>query len=155
MDHGLDAKMTLYENGIRMVQLVHYPDAFGTDGLTFDGPVSTIDIAPTFYDYAGLDSSSYYELDGISWREAVLSAELELQFEEDRCLYFEMQFDRAAKCGCFKYIVMNNNTSKMLNTLSDTMVRMASQRHQGSVISCSKQAVPPCTLSLGIRYYGI
>ena len=42
LDHGQEGKDTLYEPGSRIPQFIHYPDAFGTDGMTFDGKLPTL-----------------------------------------------------------------------------------------------------------------
>jgi hypothetical protein len=93
MDHGKEGKGSLYEPGVRIAQFVHYPTAI-TPGTTYAGLVSTIDVAPTLLDYAGVAAA--YEMDGISWRER--PAEL-----TDRCLVTEDDYDRAIICHCAKY----------------------------------------------------
>ncbi len=52
-DHGLTEKHMVYEEPIRVPFLIDFP---GQDdrGLRFDGLVSTLDIAPTALDYAGV-----------------------------------------------------------------------------------------------------
>lgn len=62
--------------------------------------VSTIDIAATVLDYAGIDA---YDMDGKSWKDAVGATSQEKKWNEDRCLVFELQQDRAVRCGCYKY----------------------------------------------------
>jgi arylsulfatase A-like enzyme len=94
MDHGKEGKGSLYEPGVRIAQFVHYPTAI-TPGTTYAGLVSTIDVAPTLLDYAGVAAA--YEMDGISWRER--PAEL-----TDRCLVTEDDYDRAIICHCAKYL---------------------------------------------------
>ena len=65
LDHGVDAKGTLFEGGSRIVQFIHYPDQIQVggseeattqqqEGWKFDGLVSTIDVAPTLMDLAGV-----------------------------------------------------------------------------------------------------
>jgi len=105
LDHGVGGKGSLYEGGNRIAQFIHYPDAFGQSGMTFDGLVSTIDIGPTLLDYAGIDSSSpgYYEMDGISWKSAIFDSEEEETWRTERCLLFEFDNERAVRCGCEKY----------------------------------------------------
>lgn len=53
MDHGLEAKNTLFENGVRIAQFVHYPKELGTGGGESEALVSTIDVAPTIMGFAG------------------------------------------------------------------------------------------------------
>jgi len=52
-DHGLTEKHMLYEEPIRVPFLVDFPGSRDR-GLRFDGLVSTLDIAPTALDYAGI-----------------------------------------------------------------------------------------------------
>ena len=100
-DHGAEGKGSLYETGIRIAQFVHYPDEIDA-GQTFDGIVSTIDIGPTVLDYAGISQDSAYPMDGKSWKQEI---DFRLSdFVYDRCLYFELDYDRAVRCGCYKYI---------------------------------------------------
>ncbi|CAB9521490.1 expressed unknown protein [Seminavis robusta] len=84
--------------------IVHFPDVFGANGMSWDGLVSTIDIVPTtcILDYAGV--ADYYDMDGKSWKNAVQnSARLEF-WRDERCLVFELDRDRAVRCGCDKYM---------------------------------------------------
>ena len=107
-DHGMDTKSALYENGIRIPQFIHYPDKI--DPLTtFDGPVSTVDIAATMLDYAGITPS--YELDGQSWKDVIGNDEKESYWKNERCLFFEVEQDRAVRCGCYKYIDIFDSSS--------------------------------------------
>jgi len=56
-DHGLTEKHMLYEEPIRVPFLVDFPGQQDR-GLRFDGLVSTLDIAPTALDYAGVAAPS-------------------------------------------------------------------------------------------------
>jgi len=109
MDHGMETKASLFENGSRIAQFVHYPALFGTNGIVFDGIVSTIDVGPSMLDLAGINASSegYYGMDGISWVEAVSSKNDENEFN-GRCLLQELDHDRAVRCGCHKTIRIND-----------------------------------------------
>jgi arylsulfatase A-like enzyme len=110
LDHGIEAKQALFENCSRTVQFIHFPKEFGTEGKTFDGLVSTIYVAPTMFDFDGIDS--YYALDGQSWKNAIDDPAEEKSWKEDRCLVFENQFDRAVRCGgCGKLVAMRGLTS--------------------------------------------
>ena len=105
-DHGMETKGALYENGIRIPQFIHYPNGRLTGGIQFDAPVSTIDIGPTLMDLAGI-STLPYKMDGISWKNAVLlsnSTDIELNWNTNRCLFYENEQDRAVRCGCYKYL---------------------------------------------------
>ena len=98
-DHGQESKGTLYEGGVRIPQFIHYPDMI-LAGSTFDGPVSTIDVGVTMLDFAGIVSS--YTTDGRSWKSALMDTALALDWELNRCIFFEQEQDRAARCGCYK-----------------------------------------------------
>jgi arylsulfatase A-like enzyme len=84
MDHGMETKIALYENGVRIPQFIHYPAKINA-GTKFDAPVSTIDIGATMMDFAGIVPS--YELDGKSWKDAVGDASQELSWKNNRCLF--------------------------------------------------------------------
>lgn len=118
MDHGYEGKNSMFEPGNRLAQFIHYPDGFGTSGRSFGGLVSTIDIAPTILDFAGVDQSAaagYYLMDGLSWKHAVTDDygdESTLSvWRDERCLAFELGQDRAIRCGCDKYLQLNDLTS--------------------------------------------
>jgi len=109
-DHGMDNKKALYEGGIRIPQIIHYPA--GIHPGTFDEPVSTVDLTPTLLEYAGLAES--YLNDGTSWASAVENAALggrKLNDNIDRCLFFEVDEDRAIRCGCYKYLDIKDEDS--------------------------------------------
>ena len=100
LDHGMDAKGSLFEGGSRIVQFIHYPDQIKVESTTsqeastedqpqgwkFEGLVSTIDIAPTLMDLAGVplaprvadnelpaQKQHRYEMDGKSWFSEMLA----------------------------------------------------------------------------------
>jgi arylsulfatase A-like enzyme len=115
LDHGDEGKATLWEPGVRMAQFVHFPKAFH-NAIQFDGMVSTIDIAPTMLDYAGIDASSpgYYPMDGTSWKSAVENDMNAKRWNENRCLVFEIDQDRALRCGCHKYMSIQSGSATFL-----------------------------------------
>jgi len=105
LDHGMDAKGSLFEGGSRIVQFVHYPDRIkvgGSEeptqqqqqqGWKFEGLVSTIDVAPTLMSLAGIpltppitegaddgngsiDEKHRYDMDGKSWFSDVVAANI-------------------------------------------------------------------------------
>ena len=100
-DHGQESKGTLYEGGVRIPQFIHYPDIISA-GSTFDGPVSTIDVGVTMLNFAGIVPS--YTTDGRSWKSALVDAALALDWGLNRCIFFEQEQDRAARCGCYKFL---------------------------------------------------
>jgi len=103
-DHGMDTKGALYENGVRIPQFVHYPDGIPS-GTTLDVPVSTVDIAATMLDYAGVTSLPY-NMDGKSWKDVIgtKSEELKFYWKNERCIFYEVETDRAVRCGCHKFL---------------------------------------------------
>lgn len=114
-DHGMDTKTGLYEGGVRIPQFVHYPG--GIEPSEFHGLVSTIDIAATMLDYAGI--AQPYDMDGMSWKDAMIEPDAtdptdpaKVTKFEDRCLFFETEQDRAVRCGCYKYIDIFDTNSK-------------------------------------------
>jgi len=105
-DHGMDSKAALYEGGLRIPQFIHYPNGIAPG--TFDGLVSTVDIAATMMDFAGITPP--YELDGQSWKDAIGNIAEENYWKNERCLFFEIDQDRAVRCGCYKYIELFSNS---------------------------------------------
>mmetsp|Transcript_9691 Transcript_9691/g.21739 ORF Transcript_9691/g.21739 Transcript_9691/m.21739 type:complete len:655 (-) Transcript_9691:177-2141(-) len=106
LDHGQEGKRTVFEPGVRLAQFIHYPNEIPAG--QFEGLVSTIDIAPTVLDYAGIsgsDSPALYSMDGISWKSAVAKQDIAWN---DRCIITEHETDRAVICGCDKYISLDS-----------------------------------------------
>jgi len=99
-DHGVDPKAALYEGGVRIPQFIHYPNKISA-GTKFDSPISVMDTAAAVLDYAGIVPS--YDIDGTSWKEVIAGNDSETNWK-DRCLHYEMGKDRAARCGCYKYL---------------------------------------------------
>ena len=106
-DHGMDAKSALYEGGIRIPQFIHYPA--GIQSGTFDAPVSVLDLAPTLMEFAGI--SQPYSTDGTSWKDAIEDDAEEETWRTERCLFFEVDQDRAVRCGCYKYMDLKDSSS--------------------------------------------
>ena len=132
LDHGREGKGTLWEPGVRIAQFVHFPATFGTAGKTWDGLVSTVDIGPTILDFAGIEKMApgRYPMDGLSWKNAVENEDALDFWRDERCLAFELGFDRAVRCGCDKYMALdgergNSNTfarGQRFGVASDTEV---------------------------------
>jgi len=102
-DHGMNSKSSLYEGGVRIPQFVHYPNKISA-GMKFDSPISVIDTSATVLDYAGITPS--YDIDGQSWKEVIVDGS---EPWKNRCLFFEMSYDRAVRCGCYKYLEIYNS----------------------------------------------
>lgn len=119
MDHGQEGKDTVWEQGMRIAQFVHFPDGgFSAQALSqgFSGVVSTIDVGPTVLDYAGVVQGDLgtYDMDGTSWKSAIQSG---ADFgSEDRCVVGEIDRDRAVVCGCDKYMRIYNVTDDSKGT---------------------------------------
>jgi arylsulfatase A-like enzyme len=116
LDHGEAAKGSLYEGGSRIVQFVRYPDRI-VEGSSFQGVVSTIDIAPTIIDIAGIAESNRYDMDGRSWMpEVVTGLDDWDNGNKDRCVFVEQGTDRSIRCGCYKYISIGNGSARAIGT---------------------------------------
>jgi hypothetical protein len=101
-------KGSLYEGGSRIVQFVRYTDRI-VEGSSFQGVVSTIDIAPTIIDIAGIAKSNRYGMDGRSWMpEVVTGLDDWGNGNQDRCVFVEQGKDRSIRCGCYKYMSIDN-----------------------------------------------
>jgi len=116
MDHGVETKMALYENGIRIVQFVQYPDMI-SPGTQYDAPVSTIDIAATLLDFAEVETLPY-EMDGKSWRSNIENMGSRNLSDNSRCLFFENEDDRAVRCGCDKLLTIDAQDAATSTTYS-------------------------------------
>ena len=63
------------------------------------------------------DITPPYEMDGQSWKSAVMGdTESASYFENERCLFFENEKDRAVRCGCFKFLEIYALTSSDSST---------------------------------------
>lgn len=129
IDHGVEAKSTHWENGNRIAQFIHYPKEFGTKGLKFTIPVSTIDIVPTLLDFAGVPNEDRYPVDGHSWRnylnekingfvkDSKTSALVEDSIDS-RCLMGELRKHRSLVCDkCHKLIYLNEDSFRQTEHL--------------------------------------
>lgn len=72
-------------------------------------PVSTIDVTPTFLDFANVDANDLYEMDGKSWRHAYKEESgLDVDDFSSRCLLSELRTSRALVCNkCDKLMKLN------------------------------------------------
>jgi len=101
----MDTKDALYETGIRIPQFAHYPAKIPT-GTTLDAPASTVDVAATMIDYAGIEST--YQRDGMSWKDVIRDQARKSFWKDERCLLFEVDYDCAIRCGCYKFMDIEN-----------------------------------------------
>ena len=82
-DHGMETRRSLYENGVRIPQFIYWHNVIASG--TVDKVVSTIDIAPTLFEFAGIDDPGY-TYDGISWKSEVLGTQALDGNLNNRCL---------------------------------------------------------------------
>lgn len=111
----------IWEGGTRIPQFVHYPNGLGTSGRTWDGLVSTIDVGPTFLDFAGIDGTNphVYPMDGKSWRSAIDNVGgAGDDWRANRCLFFESSEDRSVRCGCDKYMLLSASSPERAEAAS-------------------------------------
>ena len=74
--------------------------------------MSTIDVAPTISDLAGIPESKRYNMDGKSWMVRLLdTTTANANDHNDRCLFVEEDEDRSVRCGCYKYVSIENTRS--------------------------------------------
>ena len=95
-----------------------FPTGLGTTAKSFHGLVSTIDIAPTILDFAGINEA--YSMDGRSWKESIDNNIVADEWRANRCLFFENSLERAVRCGCFKYITLNGSSPEKLTAESNS-----------------------------------
>lgn len=107
MDHGIPVKGSLFEPGIRIAQFIRYPQRF-SHGQMFAGEVSTIDVAPTIADLAGVSAQDRYPMDGKSWLSEVDNQNVVWSEGNERCVFSEEGDDRSVRCACTKYIYVHN-----------------------------------------------
>lgn len=115
LDHGIEAKMTNWENGNRVAQFAYFPREFGTAGRRLATPVSTIDVTPTLLDFAGVDAGAVHDMDGKTWRRLAVPQEGDDSDESlgGRCIFSEMDTGRALVCDrCHKLIHFNGGRTR-------------------------------------------
>eukprot|EP00929_Paragymnodinium_shiwhaense_P088978 TRINITY_DN49256_c0_g1_i1.p1 TRINITY_DN49256_c0_g1~~TRINITY_DN49256_c0_g1_i1.p1 ORF type:complete len:429 (-),score=61.88 TRINITY_DN49256_c0_g1_i1:521-1807(-) len=118
MDHGIASKAALFENGVRIAQFARYPPAIDA-GAVFDGCVTNMDTSQSILSLA--EQTPAFKLDGQAWisNTSMLSPDAS-DYWCQRCLFFEMEYDRAVKCGCYKLISVIGDSSE-----STTVTRAA------------------------------
>lgn len=109
-DHGSYnyGKTTLYEGGVKVPLLVHWPDGIKSNSV-YDEQVQNIDFTPTFLDLAGFDfNKDNIPFDGVSLKE-VLSGSIKPVHDY---LYFELGYARAVATKEWKYISVRYDPEK-------------------------------------------
>eukprot|EP00930_Biecheleria_cincta_P035177 TRINITY_DN24214_c0_g1_i1.p1 TRINITY_DN24214_c0_g1~~TRINITY_DN24214_c0_g1_i1.p1 ORF type:complete len:1256 (-),score=115.94 TRINITY_DN24214_c0_g1_i1:366-4064(-) len=116
LDHGMETKMALFENGVRTALSIWYPALFSA-GSQYAGQVANIDLAHTVLELAG--ASPGYQMDGISFLSEVKSATsaggAASTYWTERCIFFDYELDRGVRCGCNKYISIQTAQSTTLS----------------------------------------
>ena len=97
-------KTTVYDSGVRTPWLVRWPGKV-EPGTVTDGLVSSVDLAPTFLELAGLrkNPSTFHGVSFAPILEAPKASVREFVFAEQHWHDFE-SFGRASRDGRFKYI---------------------------------------------------
>ena len=103
-DHGVKryGKTTLYQGGVHIPMIMNWPGHIAP-GTRTDALVQNIDLAATFYDYAGVTLPSAYRIDGTSLR-PILEGDTDAQIHSS--LFFEMGYARAVMTRDTKYIAI-------------------------------------------------
>ena len=122
MDHGQLAKESLYEGGIRTSLMARYPP--GIDGgLAVSTPVTNLDIGPTILEAAGLvyPSDDTSGVNGASWWPLATGADdkAETAVANRECIFTEINLERAATCGDYKYMSWWTSSSATNNHAED------------------------------------
>ena len=102
-DHGSyrHGKTTLYEYGMRVPMLCLWPGTI-KPGTTFDGITANIDFAPTVLDVCEVDPPSDYQMDGLSFKPALLGSREPVR----EVLFCEMGHSRGVKTDEWKYVAI-------------------------------------------------
>eukprot|EP00947_MAST-08B_sp_MAST-8B-sp1_P004456 g4456.t1 len=112
MDHGVAAKGALYEGGIRIAMMARYPPLFAANSAV-EGPVTNLDLAPSFLELASATSSppaAGAGYDGASFVAAASAAAagtastLSGSFAGNRTIVSELNKDRTVVSGQYKYV---------------------------------------------------
>jgi arylsulfatase A-like enzyme len=93
-------KFTLYQPGVRIPFVMQWKNHIPA-GTTVDALAQTIDLAPTLFDYAGIEPPASMVRDGRSLTPVVDGDEEEFDHRE---LYFEFGYHRGLRFGKWKYI---------------------------------------------------
>lgn len=102
-DHGSwrHGKTTLYDFGMRVPMLLQWKGTI-QPGSTFDGLLANIDFAPTILDLCGINPPHDYEIDGVSFRDALFGNQDPVR----EVLFGELGHSRAVKTKEWKYIAI-------------------------------------------------
>ncbi|MCH8235302.1 MAG: sulfatase-like hydrolase/transferase [Chloroflexi bacterium] len=92
-------KGSLYEGGVRMPGIMHWPDRI-EGGVVLSEPCASMDIVPTVLDAAGIDSGRY-EIDGAS----LLGLVTENATLPERPIFWEWRGQTAVRRGKWKLVL--------------------------------------------------
>jgi len=108
-----DYKWTLYEGGIRVPFLAAYPGVFPA-GLTFNQPVSSLDIFPTVAALAGVSPPA--GLDGVNLTPFLKGEKTTAPHD---ALYFRFAGNGAVRQGDWKLVLEPNGTPHLFDLVKD------------------------------------
>ena len=123
-------KFSLYEGGIRVPGILHWPSRIAP-GTTFNTPCASMDIFPTFLTAAG-GKLMDYELDGID----LLPYVCEGMVPAERDLFWEMENQTAVRRGPWKLVL---NGQLVEGAAADTAVHFSNlDEDMGEKINLNK-----------------
>ncbi len=108
-----DYKWSLYEGGIRVPFLASYPGVFPA-GLSYDHPVSTLDILPTVAALTGTKAPA--QLDGVNLTPFLIGRQTTSPHD---VLYFSIGGFGAVRQGKWKLVLSPNGTPALFDLASD------------------------------------
>lgn len=102
-DHGSyrHGKATLHDYGMRVPMLLQWPGKI-KPGTKYDGLVANIDVAPTILDLCGIKPPSDYQIDGVSFKDALFGSQKPIR----NVLFGELGHSRGVKTKDWKYIAV-------------------------------------------------
>jgi arylsulfatase A-like enzyme len=113
-DHGNynHGKATLYESGVKVPLLMHWPAGIRYPGSEYQELVQNIDFAPTFLDLAGVGQVSSLKLDGVSLKKVLKGYNGPVH----DYLFFEIGYARGVATIEWKYIAIryDKNTEEKI-----------------------------------------
>ncbi len=123
-DRGLDHGHTFYQELIRVMLILRYPEAVKS-GFVFSTPMSLLDLPPTLLDLAGLDPKSLGgDIAGISLCNAVSQNGDPESAPKDRTIYMDSLLFGTPKLGVIQYPWkmihhLDSGRSELYNLLED------------------------------------
>lgn len=100
-EHGYTEKHVTYEEPIHVPMLVSYPNKI-TAGIQRKELVSSVDIAPTILDYAGIDIPNY--MSGLSWKPLLEANENESPAWRDKLFFWLVAIHKTIRTTDYKLI---------------------------------------------------